>query len=74
MIMPHSTIQRDFWEARRARLRIDRREQNNGTDAPAGRGVDGIRVQVGHWLIGAGSRLSGERVETIRHSAPQRAG
>lgn len=79
MMMPNPTIQRHFWDARRARPSIP--DDREALDAAAGSGHvahrPSLRIQVGHWLIGAGSRLSGERVETIHHaahhSAPQRA-
>lgn len=75
MMMPNPTIQRHFWDARRARPTVRDDREALASTAGAGHAPRGatLRVQVGHWLIGAGSRLSGDRVETIHRSAPQRA-
>jgi hypothetical protein len=70
MMMPHTSIQRDMTSARRGRFerpldgdRIARRSE--ARRAP----LRFVRVQVGYALIGAGSWLSGERVDGTRPSA-----
>ena len=74
-MMPHSTIQRDFHRARNPRpadvpetKAIDPR--SDCESAPVRRGV---RVRVGHALIGAGRWLSGEGVDVSLPSTPHRA-
>jgi hypothetical protein len=71
MMMPNSSIQRDLTHARRTRFERTGGHQRIGADArPNGRSrLVSLRVQVGHALIGAGSWLSGERVEGARPSA-----
>jgi hypothetical protein len=65
MMMPNSSIQRDVSLSRRERFERTPRHERIGIEvAPDGRTPLGsLRVQVGRALIGAGSWLSGERVE-----------
>ena len=67
MMMPHSSFQRDLSLARRKRFERAPRREPIGIEAAAtghrARPFGSLRVQVGHALIGAGSWLSGERVE-----------
>ena len=72
MMMPHSSFQRDLSLARRERFERTPRRERIGIDAASGdraRPSGSLRVQVGRALIGAGTWLSGERVEGVRSSA-----
>ncbi len=76
MMMPHSSFQRDLTLARRQRFERGPRHGRIGIDATAGdrsRPSRFLRVQVGRALIGAGTWLSGERVEAVRRSAHRTA-
>lgn len=71
MIMPNETMQREMARARLARFA---RRPNPATLAERERTARrpetrSLRVQLGHALIGAGTRLSGERGERVRPSA-----
>ena len=76
MMMPHSSFQRDLSLARRERFeRTPGRERigmGAASEIPA-RSSGSVRVQVGRALIGAGTWLSGERVEAVRSSAHRAA-
>jgi len=69
MMMPHTSIQRDMTLARRGRF--ERPVRDGRVDRVSGRRtrLGTVRVHVGYALIGAGSWLSGERVEGTRPSA-----
>jgi hypothetical protein len=73
IMMPHSRIQRDMWQARRARI-----ERRFGRHAPGPDGrlptpaLSGIRIRLGHALIGAGHWLSGDSADAQRRSAHHR--
>lgn len=72
MMMPNSSLQRDLTLARRERHERTPRPARVGIGAGAGvrSGPTGVlRMQVGRALIGAGSWVSGERVEVVRPSA-----
>jgi hypothetical protein len=83
MMMPHPTLQRDFWQARAGRLPAGSRDRGAAPELPARdaaltpspdlRKRAGLRVAIGHALIGAGSRLSGERIDTVHPPAHHRA-
>ena len=76
MMMPHSSFQRDLSLARRERFERGPRHERTGVDVTAGarsRPMRSLRVQVGRALIGAGTWLSGERVEAVRRSAHRTA-
>jgi hypothetical protein len=67
MIMPNPSVLEHFHAERQRRLRPTRR----GT--PRTRTHAGLRVRIGRALIGAGTALSGERVEPARPSTQPRA-
>jgi hypothetical protein len=58
MIMPNPSVLEHFHSERQRRLRPTPQRENTNQPMHAG-----IRVRVGHALIGAGTALAGERVE-----------
>lgn len=64
MIMPSTTHQRQFWNARRGRFARPGVDDCPPAQPQARRGA--LRVRVGRGLIGVGSWLSGERVVPVR--------
>ena len=64
IIMSDSSVLERFHTERQRRLRPTPRIQLTASPAHAG-----IRVRVGRALIGAGTALTGERVEPARHSS-----
>ena len=47
----------------------DRQNRNTLATNPAAHGGGAVRVRIGHALIVAGSRLTGERMETPRRTS-----
>jgi hypothetical protein len=68
MIMPNPSVLEHFHKERQRRLRPTPRTGATRTPTHAG-----MRVRIGRALIGAGTALSGERVEPARPSAQPRA-
>jgi hypothetical protein len=75
MMMPNPTSQRDLWRARRAEAAEshDTERQSAADAAPPASAPTGVRVRVGHALIGAGRWLSGEGADAKRPSRQHRA-
>ena len=70
MIMPNPSVLEHFHGERQRRLRPKRAPMTAGA-APTGH--PGLRVRIGHALIGAGAAIAGERVERTRHDPQPRA-
>ena len=68
MIMPNPSVLEHFHTERQRRLRPVPRAGTTTTTSHAS-----LRVRIGHALIGAGSAISGERVEPARHTTQPRA-
>jgi hypothetical protein len=68
MIMPNPSVLEHFHAERQRRLRPTPRRGTLRTRTHAG-----LRVRIGRALIGAGTALSGERIEPARSSTQPRA-
>jgi hypothetical protein len=66
MIMSNPSVLEHFHSERQRRLRPMPRQGTSNQPTHAG-----LRVRVGHALIGAGSAIAGERFEPVRPTKPQ---